>query len=92
MAGALVLWGMWRDKGMDVRAFVPVADFLERIELSWEWRYLIELALFVILGAILGIALTQPTSQAQAVTAGFGWTGFFTVPRKRQMSAARKAN
>lgn len=84
MAGAVVLWGIWRSRGFDVAPFVPISDLLESTKLAPHWKYLAKLAIFVALGSIIGIALTQPGSPAQAVTAGFGWTGFFSVPRRRK--------
>jgi hypothetical protein len=75
---------------MDVRSFVPLTDFLDKVGLPWHWQYLAECVIFVVLGSVLSVAITQPTTPAQAVTAGFGWTGFFTVPRKRQSKPTRE--
>lgn len=40
----------------------------------------VEILLFVGIGCAAGTALAQPSTPAQAITAGFGWTAFFTNP------------
>ncbi len=40
------------------------------------WRQLTEFVIFIIFGCLIGIGIANPTTVAQAVTAGFAWTGF----------------
>jgi hypothetical protein len=39
-------------------------------------RQVAEFAIFILLGCLIGIGIASPTTVAQAVTAGFAWTGF----------------
>ncbi len=39
-------------------------------------RQAIEFLIFIIFGCLIGIGIAAPTTVAQAVTAGFAWTGF----------------
>jgi hypothetical protein len=40
------------------------------------WRQLGEFMIFIMFGCLIGIGIANPTTVAQAVTAGFAWTGF----------------
>lgn len=76
--GAAVFWGKWGKTRL--KAFV-LSDLLNAFPLNPKVRGAIELLIFVALGCIVGIAVVQPTSAAQAITAGFGWTGLFAGHR-----------
>jgi hypothetical protein len=39
-------------------------------------RQVTEFALFIVFGCLVGIAIANPTTAVQAITAGFAWTGF----------------
>jgi hypothetical protein len=39
-------------------------------------RQVAEFVLFIVFGCLIGIGIANPTTVAQAVTAGFAWTGF----------------
>ena len=76
--GAAVFWGKWGKTKL--KAFV-LSDLLNAIPMKPKIRGAIELLIFIALGCAVGIALVQPTNAAQALTAGFGWTGLFAGHR-----------
>lgn len=39
-------------------------------------RQVAEFVLFIVFGCLIGIGIANPTTVAQAVTAGFAWTAF----------------
>lgn len=39
-------------------------------------RQATEFVIFIVFGCLIGIGIASPTTVAQAVTAGFAWTGF----------------
>jgi hypothetical protein len=39
-------------------------------------RQVIEFTVFIFLGCLIGIGIAKPSTVAQALTAGFAWTGF----------------
>ena len=72
--GAAVYWGKWgRTK---LKAYV-LSDLIALVPLSPKWRSALEFIIFLTVGCLVGIAVAQPTSPVQALTAGFGWTGLF---------------
>jgi hypothetical protein len=72
--GVSVFWGKWgRSK---LQAYL-LHDVVNLLHLSEERRGAIEFLIFLVLGCLVGIGVTQPTTPAQAITAGFGWTGLF---------------
>jgi hypothetical protein len=76
--GSMVFWGkMGRTK---LKAYV-LSDVLDRLPVRPNTQYLIEFFIFVILGCVVGIGITQPTNARQAITAGIAWTGIFSAPR-----------
>jgi hypothetical protein len=40
------------------------------------FRQIAEFVIFIIFGCVIGIGLAKPSTVAQALTAGFAWTGF----------------
>jgi len=73
--GVAVFWGKWgRTK---LRAYL-LSDLLNLVPVDEKWRAAIEFLVFLTLGCLVGIGIVQPTTPTQALTAGFGWTGFFT--------------
>lgn len=64
----------------------PVMGFITRFHAAWETSLMarfIDVILFVSVGAIAAVILTQPTNVQQALMAGFGWTGLFSVASRR---------
>lgn len=75
--GAAGFWSTWgRSK---LKPFL-IADLIRRLP-ARRWHPLIEFLLFIVLGVIVGIGVTNPTNAQQAIAAGMGWTGIFAHPR-----------
>lgn len=74
--GAAVFWGKWGR--LSLRAFV-LSDILNLFPLKGSHRAAIEFVIFMGLGCLVGIGVAQPHNAVQALTAGFGWTGFFST-------------
>jgi hypothetical protein len=73
--GVMIAWGkLGRSK---LRPYV-LADVIEMIPIGENGKYLIEFLVFLILGCAVGIGVTDPRNVAQAIMAGFGWTGIFS--------------
>lgn len=70
--GAVILWGKLGKRGREVYG---LSDLLKRWGLNERMRLAIEPAIFVLLGAVLAVVFVQPSTVAQAVAAGVGWTG-----------------
>jgi hypothetical protein len=70
-AGALLLWGKLGKYGREVYG---LSDILRRFGFSDRARLVLEPILFVAIGAFLAVVFVQPTTVAQAVAAGLGWT------------------
>ncbi len=73
--GAAVFWGKWGRTRL--RAYL-LSDLVNLLNIDDEWRSAIEFLIFLTLGCLVGIGVVRPTTPTQALTAGFGWTGFFT--------------
>ena len=50
--------------------------FLEELAEEFRIRTIVELILYSIFGAFLGILFAEPTTVKQGLAAGMGWTGF----------------
>lgn len=75
--GVAVFWMKWgRTK---LRAYA-LSDLIE-IFCKGKLATIMEFAVFILLGCLVGIGVAQPQNAAQALTAGFGWTGFFSTHR-----------
>lgn len=72
--GASVFWGI--NGRTRLRAFI-LRDLIDWFDLKQQNRVPFEFAIFISLGCVVGVAVTQPISAIQAITAGFGWTGLF---------------
>jgi hypothetical protein len=73
--GVAVFWGKWGRTRL--KAYV-LSDLVNLIPVGAKQRAAIEFLVFLVLGCLVGIGVVQPTTPAQALTAGLGWTGFFT--------------
>jgi hypothetical protein len=79
--GVAVFWGKWgRTK---LKAYV-LSDLVNLIPVDENWRAAIEFLIFLVLGCLVGIGVAQPTTPTQALSAGLGWTGFFTHQASRR--------
>ena len=72
--GAALFWNRAGRTKLKVYVLSSLFDAFEVPD--GKWRHLAEFLLFVIFGCLIGIGIASPTTVAQAVTAGFAWTGF----------------
>jgi len=70
--GAALFWGRWGQKRL--KAFV-LSDILALIPLSEKQRVAVELLIFIVIGALIGVGVAKPINIPQAISAGMGWTG-----------------
>ena len=73
--GATVFWGKWGRTNL--RAYI-LSDIVAALPVGYRLQHVIEFSLFIALGTLVAIGVTNPTNAAQALVAGFGWTGFFS--------------
>ena len=73
--GALILWCREGPGKLKIYYFSEIVD---RLPLHPNARYFIQLLLFLTVGTIVGLALTQPVNPRQAITAGLAWTALFS--------------
>jgi prepilin signal peptidase PulO-like enzyme (type II secretory pathway) len=81
---ALGVFILWNKLGKTQLAVWGMGRTWELFVSSKKVREVCEFVSFLILGTILSLFLTQPVSTIQAFSAGLGWTGLFTVPKKSQ--------
>ena len=76
--GAFVLYCKLRSEGRRVIQFLPV------LAPTWNSPSLpfTEAVIFAVVGAIVSVALLQPATVPQALSAGLGWTGLLTAISK----------
>ena len=72
--GSAIFWGRWGYKRL--RPFV-LADLIALLPGSHMQKTALEFLIFVALGCFVGIGIVDPQTPAQAISAGFGWTGLF---------------
>jgi hypothetical protein len=69
--GAVFLWGRWgRTK---LKTYV-LSDIVALFPISDGVKHILEFLIFIVFGGIVGVALTNPMTPAQAIVAGLGWT------------------
>ena len=73
--GATILWGKLGNTKL--RPF-GLWRLIKLLPVSQNKKEVIEIIVFISLGCIVGIGIVQPTNVPQALSAGFGWTGFLT--------------
>ncbi len=74
--GSIVLWGTWGRKKL--KPFV-ISSIVEAF-CSGRLASVIEFAIFIVLGTIVGVGIVKPINPAQALTAGLAWTGALARP------------
>lgn len=72
-AGTLALWAKLAKEKR--RVWLLSELFQKVMPQESKARYVIELALFVVIGAFLSVAAVQPNSFPAAITAGMAWAG-----------------
>jgi hypothetical protein len=76
--GVAVFWGTWGRSRL--QAYV-LSDLVTLLGLGPRARAVTEFVIFLVVGCLVGIGVTNPSNPTQALTAGFGWTGFFAKRR-----------
>lgn len=74
--GAAVVWGKW---GRETLKPYILSDLIGLLPLSERLRNALEFLLFILIGCLVSIGVVQPVNPTQAIAAGMGWTGIFTV-------------
>ena len=74
--GAMILWGSWGRRKL--KPFM--LSGIVRLFLKGRTATFVEFLVFIILGTIVGVAVVKPVTAAQALTAGFAWTGALARP------------
>ena len=80
--GATVLWMKWG--WTQRRAFalsVLIAPFCKKDSRVFS---VLEFLVFIALGCVVGIVLTEPGNARQAIAAGMGWTGLLVTEKTRE--------
>ena len=77
--GVIFLYCKWGRKRIKVFALSEILDMWTTEQT--KSRMIAELIIFVVLGCILAIGVVQPTTPAQALTAGLGWTGLLATAK-----------
>ena len=72
--GAAVFWGRTGRTKLRVYYLSYLFDMLNFPD--GLFRQVIEFAVFIAFGCLIGIGIAKPSTVAQAITAGFAWTGF----------------
>lgn len=77
--GAGSLW--FKFAKVEQRKVYIFSGFLERLISDQDVRRSVELIAFCAFGAFVAVSIVQPNSAASAISAGIGWTGFFSGRR-----------
>ncbi len=72
--GAMLFWGRTGRTKLKVYVLSWLFDALKVPDCAM--RQIIEFVVFVVFGCVIGIGIANPTTVAQAITAGFAWTSF----------------
>ena len=75
--GAGLLYMQWGRTKLKIFAF---SDFLDTIDMSEKVRIRFEMIVFMVIGTVVAIGLTSPSTAPQAFSAGLGWTGLAAKP------------
>jgi len=76
--GAALFWGKWGNRKLRAYALSRLLEYI--FPKSPYVRHVLEFFVFIALGCVVGIGLTQPANIPQCFTAGLGWTGFVAIP------------
>ncbi len=67
----------WSRTGRDKLKVYVLSALLDTLRVpNGRWRHAFEFTVFIVFGCLVGIGIASPTTVAQAITAGFAWTGF----------------
>jgi hypothetical protein len=73
--GVSAFWAKWGRKKLRPYVLPEVVGLIGNNENA---RAVVEFAIFLVLGIMVGIGVGDPHGVVQALTAGFGWTGVFS--------------
>jgi len=76
--GAVVLWCK---EPPERKRVYGLSEIFERVPISDNSRYFSQMAMFLVFGTFLGLAMTNPSHVRQAFAAGLGWTAGFSTTR-----------
>jgi len=76
--GSMIFWSV---KGRTKLKAYGLSEVFGHLPLSINQRYLLEFLVFVTLGCVVGVGITQPVNVRQALTAGIAWTSLFSTSR-----------
>jgi len=86
--GALSLWVKLAHEKRKAYAW---SALLEQFVPNEKIRVIVEIFVFVSVGAIVSSAVVRPINPAQAIAAGIGWTGFLSAPHSGRKPSQEKA-
>ena len=72
--GAALFWSRTGRNKLKVYVLSSMFDAFEIPDT--RGRQAVEFIIFIVFGCLIGIGIAAPTTVAQAITAGFAWTGF----------------
>lgn len=75
--GVVLLWA--RLGHNQIRIFA-LSKLVDQLPCSKNTALVLELVVFSVIGVIVAISFIKPTSAAQAIAAGMGWTGLLSEP------------
>jgi hypothetical protein len=87
--GAGLLYMQWGRSKLKAFAF---AYFLDMFEMSKKTRMRLEMLIFVLVGTIVTMELTQPSTGMQAFSAGLGWTGLVAKPCSNESRRTKRTD
>jgi hypothetical protein len=73
--GVIVLWCKTSKANRSIYGLSPIFALIFRNE---RVKSIVELIVFLTIGCLISMGLVVPSTPAQAVAAGLGWTGFMT--------------
>lgn len=79
--GAAISYGRMSASQVKTWGLSYIFDLIFQSNPKGRWRLVVELLVFVVIGVLVAVGLTQPTNVMQALTAGLGWTALVAKQR-----------
>lgn len=86
--GAAVFWGLKGQSNLRAYCLSSIIDLIFCRYDHEKARNFVEFIVFLAIGVVVGVGLTQPHSPAQAIAAGLGWTGLVSYHPRDDTSAS----
>ena len=80
-AGTILLWCK---EGDSQRRAYSLSDVIDRCPGTERSRYIAQFLIFVVLGTLVALWLTEPLHVRQAFAAGLGWTAGLSTTKRKQ--------